>query len=240
MGRAFEVRKKAMAETNAAKTKLYAKFGKELILAAKAGTPDPEMNVALKRTIEKAKRAQVPADVIKRAIEKAKSGVGENYTPVTYEGFGPGASTVIVECLTDNVNRAISEVRNCFTKSKSKLGVTGAVSHNYDHVAILTFKGLSEDQTLEACLNADVDIKDVSISNESITVVADPKDLYATKNAIEAVKKDVVFDVEEVTYIPQNGEYIDLTGEDLEYFNRLLEMLEEVDDVQDVYHNVNI
>jgi YebC/PmpR family DNA-binding regulatory protein len=240
MGRAFEVRKKAMAVTNAAKTKLYAKFGKELILAAKSGTPDPEMNVALKRTIDKAKRAQVPTDVIKRAIEKAKSGVGENYASVTYEGFGPGASTVIVECLTDNVNRAISEVRNCFTKSKSKLGVTGAVAHNYDHVAVLTFKGLTEDAALEACMVAEVDIKDVMESNGSVTVVADPKDLYATKNAIEAAKKDVVFDTEEVTYIPQNGEYIDLVGEDLDFFNRLLEMLEEVDDVQDVYHNVNI
>jgi YebC/PmpR family DNA-binding regulatory protein len=240
MGRAFEVRKKAMAETNAAKTKLYAKFGKELILAAKAGTPDPEMNVALKRVIEKAKRAQVPTEVIKRAIDKAKSGVGENYSAVTYEGFGPGASTIIVECLTDNVNRAISEVRNCFTKSKSKLGVTGAVSHNYDHLAILSFKGLSEDQVLEVCLNSEVDVKDVITSGEVVTVLADPKDLYAAKTAIESLKKDTVFEVEEVSYIPQNNEYIDLSGEELEYFKRLLDMLEEVDDVQDVYHNVNI
>ena len=240
MGRAFEVRKKAMAQTNAAKTKLYAKFGKELILAAKAGVPDPEMNVALRRTIEKAKRAQIPADVIKRAIDKAKSGVTENYVPVTYEGFGPGASTLIVECLTDNVNRAISEVRNCFTKSKSKLGVAGAVSHNYDHVAIFTFKGLSEDQVLEACVNANVDIKSLEASEGIITVVSDPKDQYATKTALESLKKDIVFDDEEVTYVPQNGEYVTLSGEDLDYFNRLLEMLEAVDDVQEVYHNVNI
>jgi YebC/PmpR family DNA-binding regulatory protein len=240
MGRAFEVRKKAMAQTNAAKTKLYAKFGKELIIAAKAGVPDPEMNVALRRTIEKAKRAQVPADVIKRAIDKAKSGVGENYQPVTYEGFGPGAATLIVECLTDNVNRAISEVRNCFTKNKSKLGITGAVSHNYDHVALLAFKGLTEEQVLDACLNANVDIKNIESSNDQVIVVADPKDLNATKAAIEAIKKDIIYDEDEVTYLPQNNEYIDLTGEDLEYFNRLIEMLESVDDVQDIYHNVNV
>lgn len=240
MGRAFEVRKKAMAQTNAAKTKLYAKFGKELIIAAKAGVPDPEMNVALKRTIEKAKREQVPADVIKRAIDKAKTGVGENYSPITYEGFGPGASTLIVECLTDNVNRAISEVRNCFTKNKSKLGVAGAVAHNYDYVAIISFKGLSEDQVLEACVNANVDIKSLEAVEGIVTVVSDPKDLNNLKAALESIKKDLVIEEEEVTYLPQNGEYVDLTGDDLELFKRLLEMLETVDDVQDVYHNVNI
>lgn len=240
MGRAFEVRKKAMAETNAAKTKLYAKFGKELILAAKAGLPDPEMNVALKRTIEKAKRSQVPADVIKRAIEKAKSGVGENYSAVTYEGFGPGASTLIVECLTDNVNRAISEVRNCFTKNKSKLGVAGAVTHNYDHVAILSFKGLSEDQVLEACLNANIDIKNVETVESAVTVVAEPSDLISVKNVVEGLKKDITFEEEIITYLPQNGDYVELAGEELELFKRLLEMLEAVDDVQEIYHNVNI
>ncbi len=129
MGRAFEVRKAAMMKTSAAKTKVYSRFGKEIYIAAKAGVPDPEMNQGLKRMIERAKANQVPADVIKRAIEKAKGGTDESYTSVRYEGFGPGNCTIIVDCLTDNVNRTVSDVRNCFTKTKSKMGVSGSVAH---------------------------------------------------------------------------------------------------------------
>ena len=117
MGRAFEVRKAAMMKTSAAKTKVYSRFGKEIYIAAKAGVPDPEMNQGLKRMIERAKANQVPADVIKRAIEKAKGGTDESYTSVRYEGFGPGNCTIIVDCLTDNVNRTVSDVRTCFTKT---------------------------------------------------------------------------------------------------------------------------
>src|SRR3989339_723604 len=109
MGRAFEVRKVAMAKTAATKSKLYAKFGREIYLAAKSGTPDPDTNQTLKRMIEKAKREQVPADVIKRNIDKAKGGGEDNLSSIRYEGFGPGNSMLIVECLTDNVNRTISE-----------------------------------------------------------------------------------------------------------------------------------
>ena len=104
MGRAFEVRKVAMAKTAAAKTKVYSKYGREIYMAAKAGVPDPEINLNLRRVIEKAKKDQVPSDIIKRAIEKAKGGVDENYTEVRYEGFGPGNTLIIVDCLTDNTN----------------------------------------------------------------------------------------------------------------------------------------
>ena len=134
MGRAFEVRKKAREKTNASKTKIYSRFGKELFIAAKAGIPDPEMNQGLKRMIERAKANQVPADVIKRAIDKAKGGSEDSYTSVRYEGYGPGNCTIIIDCLTDNVNRTVSDVRNCFTKTKSKMGVSGSVSHLYDHI----------------------------------------------------------------------------------------------------------
>ena len=238
MGRAAEVRKKARAETAAAKTKVYSKFGKELYLAAKAGVPDPEMNVTLKRTIEKAKKAQVPSDVIKRAIDKAKSGTGENYSSTTYEGFGPGASTLIVECLTDNPNRCITEVRTCFTKAKSKLGISGCVSHNYDHVALLEVSGISEDEVLEACMNADVDITDISSEDGAVTIIATPDKLYGVKEAIEKFRPGLNFTVEEVTYLPTNNEYVSLAGEEMELFEHLLSLLDEVDDVQEVYHNV--
>src|SRR5690606_331116 len=141
MGRAFEVRKVAMAKTAAAKTKVYSKYGREIYMAAKAGVPDPEINLNLRRVIEKAKKDQVPSDIIKRAIEKAKGGVDENYTEVRYEGFGPGNTLIIVDCLTDNTNRTLTEVRTLFNKSGGKLGVSGSVDRkstrlNSSHVKI--------------------------------------------------------------------------------------------------------
>jgi len=126
MGRAHEVRKVAMEKTAAAKSKLYAKYGKEIYMAAKSGSPDPDSNQVLKKIIEKAKKEQVTADIIKRSIEKAIGGSDENYIEVRYEGFGPGTSMIIVECLTDNVNRTISVVRNAFfSKAKKRFsGIT--------------------------------------------------------------------------------------------------------------------
>src|SRR5690554_3867946 len=144
MGRAFEVRKASMAKTAAAKSKVYARFGREIYMAAKAGTPDPETNQALKRVIERAKKEQVTSDVIKRAIDKAKGGSDETYTSIRYEGFGPGSSMIIVECLSDNVNRTIAEVRNCFTKTGGKLGIAGSVVHQFNHNAVFTLPGVSE------------------------------------------------------------------------------------------------
>jgi len=125
MGRAHEVRAKAMAATAAQKSKLYAKFAKEVYIATKQGVPDVNSNLSLRKAVEKAKINQVPADVIKRAIEKASGNDTANYSESFYEGFGPGASTVIIECLTDNPNRTIANVRTCFNKSKSKIGSSG-------------------------------------------------------------------------------------------------------------------
>lgn len=236
MGRAHEVRKAAMAKTAAAKTKVYSKYGKEILIAAKAGVPDPAMNLALKHIIEKAKKEQVPADIIKRAIDKAKSGVGEDYSPVTYEGFGPGASTIIVECLTDNVNRTVSDVRTCFNKSHSKMGVSGCVSHSYQHVSLLSLKGMSEEEVLDALMEKNVDIINIEQEDDEIIITGSDTDLYNIKAALE--KPGVEFDIEEITW--EADEKVTLEGEDLELFNRLLSLLEECDDVQDVYHNVEL
>ncbi|MDY4788243.1 MAG: YebC/PmpR family DNA-binding transcriptional regulator [Bacilli bacterium] len=236
MGRAHEVRKAAMAKTAAAKTKVYSKYGKEILIAAKAGVPDPAMNLALKHIIEKAKKEQVPADIIKRAIDKAKSGVGEDYSPVTYEGFGPGASTIIVECLTDNVNRTVSDVRTCFNKSHSKMGVSGCVSHSYQHVSLLSLKGMSEEEVLDALMEKNVDIINIEQEDDEIIITGSDTDLYNIKSALE--KPGVEFDIEEITW--EADEKVTLEGEDLELFNRLLSLLEECDDVQDVYHNVEL
>ena len=121
MGRAHEVRAASMAKTAAMKTKLYSRFGKELYIAAKSGVPDPDMNLSLKRKIAEAKANQVPAVVIKRAIERAKGGTDESYDSCRYEGFGPGESTIIIDCLTNNVNRTVSAVKTCFNKAHANI-----------------------------------------------------------------------------------------------------------------------
>ena len=176
MGRAHEVRKVAMAKTAAKKAKLYSRYGKEIYLAAKAGGPEPDGNLALRRLIEKAKKEQVPADVIKRAIDKVKSGVTENYEEKVFEGYANGGATLIVKCLTDNINRTISSVRPAFTKSKAKLGNEGSVSYLYDVISVVAFKGLDEETVLDALVMAEVDAQDiVSEEDGTIKIIGEPK-----------------------------------------------------------------
>lgn len=237
MGRAFEVRKASMAKTANAKAKVYSRYGKEIYVAAKSGEPDPEMNVNLKKTIERAKANQVPADVIKRAIEKAKGGSGENYQSATYEGFGSGGNaTVVIKCLTDNSNRTIADLRGAFNKSKAKIGVSGSVSFNYESVGQIVIAYTDEDAMLEALLMADVDVKEIEVEGDHMSITTAPQDLNKAKEEIEKLIPDVTFDVLELTMIP--NEYVTLDGDDKDLFERLLNLLDDVDDVQNVYHNV--
>jgi YebC/PmpR family DNA-binding regulatory protein len=236
MGRAFEVRKVAMAKTAAVKSKLYAKYGKELYMAAKAN-PDPETNTTLKRIIEKAKRDQVPADVIKRAIDKVKGGTDENYTSVRYEGFGPGNSLFIVECLTDNVNRTIAEVRNCFTKTDGKLGVSGSVLHQFNHQAVFTLPGLNEDAILETLVTYELDVQDIETDEEGVTIYGLASDYNKIKTALSEAHPEVELTTDEIMWLPITESQL-TSQEDNDRFNKLLQMLDEIDDVQDVYHNV--
>jgi YebC/PmpR family DNA-binding regulatory protein len=236
MGRAYEVRKASIQKTGAARGKVYAMYAKEIYSAAKKST-DPDANPTLKRLIEKAKREQVRGDLVKRAIDKVNSGVDESYENLRYEGFGPGASTILIDCLTDNVNRAISYVRAAFAKAHCKLGASGAVSYMYDNLCVISFKGLTADQTIEALLNGEVDA-DVEVEGDTVTLYGIPQDLYKIKNAILAYKSDIVFDIDELTTIAK--ETIELTGEDLELFKRLLQLLDDIEDVQNVYHNVRL
>ncbi len=178
MGRAFQNRKESMAKTAAAKTKVYSKYGREIYVCAKQGGVDPHGNLALRGLIERAKKDQVPSHVIDKALDKASGVGGEDYEPARYEGFGPGNAMVIVECLTDNPNRTIGDVRTCFTKTKSKLGTPGSVSHMFDHCAILAFEGSDEEAVLEALMEADVDVTDIENEDGHITVFA-PHTEYA-------------------------------------------------------------
>ncbi|MDD2203204.1 MAG: YebC/PmpR family DNA-binding transcriptional regulator [Bacilli bacterium] len=237
MGRAYEVRKASIAKTGAAKAKIYSMYAKEIYSAAKK-SPDPDANPILKRLIDKAKKDQVPSDIINRAIDKVNSGVDETYISVRYEGFGPSSSTIIIDCLTDNVNRTIGYIRGVFSKAKAKLGVLGSVSHMYDNLCVISFKGLTEEETLEALINGEVDVSDIELEDDIVTLYGSPTDLYKIKSAILEAKPEIVFELDEITMIPH--ERITLEGEDIEQFQKLLNLLDDIEDVQQVYHNVNM
>ena len=231
MGRAHEVRAASMAKTAALKSKLYSRFGKELYIAAKSGVPDPDMNLALARKIKEAKSNQVPADVIKRAIDKAKGGTDESYTECRYEGFGPGSSTIIIDCLTDNTNRAYTEVKTAFNKSKgSKIANAGAVSFNYEQCGLFYFPYEDEEKMLDAMMEAEVDVSDLSVEDGVMMVKTTFADFAKAQDAIETLIPGVEFDTCEVTMLP--NEYVTLSdAEEVEAYNKLMSMLNDVDDV---------
>lgn len=238
MGRDFENRKNAIFKTAAQKSKLYSKYGKQIYVVAKNGAADVEANPALRSMVEKAKRDQVPAHVIEKAIQKAKGTGGENFLPARYEGFGPGGCMVVVDCLTDNNQRTISEVRNCFTKTGSKMGATGSVAMWFDELAVLQFKGDNEDQVLEAMLDADVNVTDVESKDGRITIYAPPSELFKAKNALLAAFPELELDAQEISLFPQNMK--EISEEDLPMFEKFINMLNECDDVQEVYHNADL
>ncbi len=238
MGRAYEVRKASIQKTGAAKSKLYSMYAREIYQAAKTGGVELESNASLKRLVERAKKEQVPSDIIKRAIDKVNNGADESYVEARYELFGPAGSTVIVDCLTDNVNRSVSSIRAVLNKCHVKMGAIGSVAYQYDHLCIVGFKGLSEEEALEQMIMADIDIDDVETNNGLTVIYGNPKDLFDIKNAISNVLPNVEFEMDEITMIPKDT--ITLTGEDLEVFKKLVTMLEDVEDVQHVYHNVNL
>ena len=188
MGRAYEVRKASIQKNGAVKAKLYSNYAKEIYLAAKKGVPELESNVNLKHLVEKAKKEQVPMDIIKRAIDKAKGAGGEDYTEVIYEGFGPGASTFIIKTLTDNVNRTVGEIRAAFNKVHKSLGVTNSVSYNYDYLAIISFKSNEEEKIFEELLNAGIEIIDLESNDGEITITANPKDINKVKEELEKIR----------------------------------------------------
>ncbi|MEG0909292.1 MAG: YebC/PmpR family DNA-binding transcriptional regulator [Bacilli bacterium] len=238
MGRAYEVRKYSIQKTGAARGKIYTTFAKEIYLAAKNGGIEVESNDSLKRLIERAKKEQVPSDIIKRAIDKVNSGADESYVSASYEMFGPGGSTVIVECLTDNVNRSVSELRAVINKTHIKMGAIGSVSYMYDNNSIVSFKGMDLEQAMEVLIEADIDLQDIENQEDQVVIYGLPNDLFKIKKAILKVLPNVIFETEEIAMIPK--ETITLAEEDLVVFKKMLAMFDEVEDVQNVYHNVNL
>jgi YebC/PmpR family DNA-binding regulatory protein len=237
MGRAYQNRKVSMAKTADAKTKVYSKFGREIYVCAKSGGADPSGNLALRGLIDRAKKDQVPSHVIEKALDKAKGGSGEDFAPARYEGFGPGGAMVIVDCLTDNPNRTFGDVRLCFTKTKCKIGTQGTVSHMFDHAAILAFKHNDEDAILEALLTADVDVSDIENDAGNITIFTPQADYFKAKQALIDSFGEIDFEVDEIQFVPRGVTTI--SGDDVVMFEKFLDLLNDLDDVQNVFHDAD-
>jgi len=237
MGRAHEVRAASMAKTNLAKSKLYSKYGKLIYMEARNGW-DVNGNLKLRALIDKAKKDQVPADVIKRNIDKAKGGSNETYESCRYEAYGPSGSTFIIECLTDNTNRTISALKGFFGKCGCKLGNQGSVSYNYDYTGIMEVKGLNEEEVLEALMMAELEPTDVYANDdETVTVLCKPTDLNGIKDALAGAKEGVEVNGDEVKWIAK--ELVSIPEEDFEKVQRFFTLLGGDDDVSNIYHNID-
>ncbi|MEH6637446.1 MAG: YebC/PmpR family DNA-binding transcriptional regulator [Halioglobus sp.] len=235
MGRAYQNRKDSMAKTSDAKARVYSKYAREIYVIAKSGGVDPDGNLALRSLIERAKKDQVPTHVIDKAIDKAKGGGGEDFSIARYEGFGPGGCMVIIDCLTDNPNRTFGDVRQCFTKTKCKIGSQGSVSHMFDHSAILVFANDDEEAVLEALMMADVDVTDIESDDGKVTVFAPHTEYFKARQALLETFGETDFDVDEIQFIPQTLSPV--SAQEQENLDTFLDMLDYLEDVQNVYHN---
>jgi YebC/PmpR family DNA-binding regulatory protein len=221
---------------DAMRSKVFSKLAREITVAAKLGTPDPAMNPRLRAAIVAARAENMPKDNIERAIKKAIGGDAENYDEIRYEGYGPGGVAVIVEALTDNRNRAASDIRSYFTKAGGNLGETGSVSFMFDHLGVIEYNAdkASADDMLEAAIEAGAD--DVVSSEGGHEVYASQETFREVAKALEAKfgepRKAAL------TWKPQNN--IAVSDEVGEKLIKLLDLLNEHDDVQNVYANFEI
>lgn len=237
MGRKWNNIKEKKASKDANTSRIYAKFGREIYVAARQGEPDPVSNQALKVVLERAKTYSVPKHIIDKAIEKAKGGGEESYDELRYEGFGPGGSMVIVDALTNNVNRTASDVRAAFGKNGGNMGVSGSVSYMFDATAVIGVEGKSEDDVLELLMEADVDARDILAEDEAVIVYAEPDQFHAVQEAFRSSGVSE-FSVAELTMLAQND--IQLSAEDQEQFEKMIDAIEDLEDVRQVYHNVDL
>ncbi|MCM3227394.1 YebC/PmpR family DNA-binding transcriptional regulator [Terribacillus saccharophilus] len=237
MGRKWNNIKEKKASKDANTSRIYAKFGREIYVVAKQGEPDPEANQALKFVLERAKTYNVPKAIIDRAIEKAKGGGEENYDEMRYEGFGPSGSMIIVDALTNNVNRTAPEVRAAFSKNGGNMGVSGSVAYMFDATAVVGIEGKSSDDVLEILMEADVDARDIIEEDDAVIVYAEPDQFHVVQEALKQAGIEE-FTVAELSMLAQND--ITLDAEAQEQFEKLIDALEDLEDVQQVYHNVDL
>ena len=225
------------AKTDAIKGKIFTKVGREIAVAAK-NNPDPSTNSKLADAIAKAKSVNMPNDNINRSIAKASGELsGANYEELTYEGYGPAGSAVIIKTLTDNKNRTVDYVRTVMRKHGGSLGNTGCVSFTFTNTGVIVIErtpALSEDAVMEYALDAGAD--DVISTDDAFEVHTSPSDFSSVRKYLE--DKGLNFFEAEVRMLPQNK--ITLEGEELAKFEKLVDALEDLDDVQDVFHNVDL
>lgn len=237
MGRKWNNIKEKKAQKDQNTSRIYAKFGREIYVAARKGEPDPETNQALKIVLERAKTYSVPKHIIDKAIEKAKGGDDESFDELRYEGFGPNGSMLIVDALTNNVNRTVSDVRAAFGKNFGNMGVSGAVSYMFDSVSVFVFTGFDDETVLMHLMEDEVDVKDVTLENGMTVVYGEPQAFNDIKTSLDALGIEA-FEVAEHAMIAQNE--VTLQGDDLEQFEKLIDVLEDLEDVSNVFHNVNL
>ena len=234
MGRHFEVRAASMAATAKKKSAIYMRASKEIYMAAKKGVPDPNSNLALRAAIDKY-RKQCPKDVIDRAIKKAQGGEATNYMEGRYEAYGPAGTYLIIDPLSDNSNRALVNVRTIITR---KGGHLGDVSYNFEQVGVLDFKYDGSEESLEEILVlGDVDVKEITLEDGIAEVIVDPSSFDKAK---EVLKDSGVTDYEFAEVTMRANDNVTLEGEDLTKFKELLDMLDDCEDVQNIYHNVDL
>ncbi len=225
------------AKTDAAKGKIFTKVGREIAVAAKSN-PDPNTNSKLADAIAKARAVNMPNDNIKRCIAKAAGELsGDNYVELTYEGYGPAGSAVIIKALTDNKNRTVDYVRTAMRKHGGELGNAGCVSFTFTNMGVIVIERtpeLSEDEVMEMALDAGAD--DFIAEDDAFVVNTSVQSFSSVRKYLE--EKNLHFFEAQVTMVPQTK--ITLSGDDLAKFNRLIDALEDLDDVQNVYHNVDL
>ena len=214
----------------------FSKLSREITVAAKMGLPDPDMNPRLRAAVNAAKAASMPKDNIQRSIDKASRNDTENYEEIRYEGFGPGGVSLIIEALTDNRNRTATNVRTAVAKNGGNLGASGSVSHGFDRVGLITYPASAGDaeKVFEAALDAGAE--DLRRDEEVYVVTTQPNDLHAVRAALEAKKLKI--EHAEIAMLPKNT--VKVEGKDAETVLKLIEALEELDDVQKVWANFDI
>jgi YebC/PmpR family DNA-binding regulatory protein len=237
MGRKWNNIKEKKASKDANTSRIYAKFGLEIYVAAKKGEPTPESNQALRFVLERAKTYNVPKVIIDRAIEKAKGSGDDNYEELRYEGFGPSGSMVIVDALTNNVNRTASAVRAAFTKNGGNLGVTGSVNYMFDATAVIGLIGKTAEEVLDILMEADVDARDILEEEDAVIVYGELDQFQAIQDALKQAGVSE-FTVAELTMLAQND--VQLDADALKQFEKIIDTLEDLEDVQQVYHNVEL
>ena len=228
--------KRKKGAIDAERSKIFQKLAKEIYVAAKSGDPDPVNNASLRMVIEKAKGENMPKNNIQSAIDKAKSkGADENYEAVRYEGYGPGGIAIMIDCLTDNRNRTASFVRSTLTKRGGNLGTDGSVSYLFKRRGVLILdKEYDEDKLTEDAL--ELDIEDLVSEEDSYVIYTKPENFISVKETLENMGY-TNFIMSEVSFVPDN--YISLDDDLSERAQSLIESLEDLDDVQNVYHNLD-